>query len=89
MFLNTVLKDYWFRASKQTGQSEISINKTINNHANYKKNLVEGVDRSHRYLGPGDIAILPEIFYTGEYTFFGHRPRGSWHGDDVAVVIWI
>jgi mannosyltransferase OCH1-like enzyme len=33
-------------------------------------------------------AILPRIFYSEEYTFFGHKPGGTWHGADVAVVLW-
>jgi mannosyltransferase OCH1-like enzyme len=41
------------------------------------------------YSGAGDIAILPKIFYSEEYTFFGHRPGGSWHGGDVVVVVWV
>ncbi|KAF1928536.1 glycosyltransferase family 32 protein [Didymella exigua CBS 183.55] len=33
--------------------------------------------------------ILPQIFYSEEYTFFGHSPGGTWHGGDVAVIIWL
>lgn len=33
--------------------------------------------------------ILPQIFYSEEYTFFGHSPGGTWHGGDVAVVLWL
>ncbi|KAH6639841.1 nucleotide-diphospho-sugar transferase [Boeremia exigua] len=32
--------------------------------------------------------ILPQIFYSEEFTFFGHSPGGTWHGGDVAVVLW-
>lgn len=32
--------------------------------------------------------VLPRIFYSEEYTFFGHSPGGTWHGSDVAVVLW-
>jgi hypothetical protein len=32
--------------------------------------------------------VLPQVFYSEEYTFFGHSPGGTWHGDDVAVVLW-
>lgn len=32
--------------------------------------------------------VLPRVFYSEEYTFFGHKPGGSWHGGDVAVVLW-
>ncbi|KAJ4399440.1 hypothetical protein N0V91_009449 [Didymella pomorum] len=33
--------------------------------------------------------ILPQIFYSEEYTFFGHSPGGTWHGRDVAIVLWL
>lgn len=33
--------------------------------------------------------VLPEDFYSETYTFFGHSPGGTWHGDDVAVILWI
>lgn len=33
--------------------------------------------------------ILPDIFYSEEYSFFGHSPGGTWHGNDVAVVLWL
>lgn len=33
--------------------------------------------------------ILPPMFYSEEYTFFGHRPGGSWYGWDVAIVVWL
>ncbi|XPS78147.1 hypothetical protein M3J09_010164 [Ascochyta lentis] len=33
--------------------------------------------------------VLPQIFYSEEYTFFGHSPGGTWHGSDVAVVLWL
>ncbi|KAF2844696.1 glycosyltransferase family 32 protein [Plenodomus tracheiphilus IPT5] len=32
--------------------------------------------------------VLPRIFYSEEYTFFGHSPGGTWHGSDVATVLW-
>jgi hypothetical protein len=32
---------------------------------------------------------LPQIFYSEQYTFFGHSPGGTWHGKDVAVILWI
>ncbi|KAH7345805.1 nucleotide-diphospho-sugar transferase [Pyrenochaeta sp. MPI-SDFR-AT-0127] len=31
--------------------------------------------------------ILPQVFYSEEYTFFGHSPGGTWHGSDVAMVL--
>ncbi|KNG45549.1 mannosyl phosphorylinositol ceramide synthase sur1 [Stemphylium lycopersici] len=34
-------------------------------------------------------AILQRIFYSEEFTFFGHKPGGTWHGGDVAVVLWL
>ncbi|SMY29113.1 unnamed protein product [Zymoseptoria tritici ST99CH_1A5] len=32
--------------------------------------------------------VLPRDFYSEEYTFFGHSPGGTWHGQDVATVLW-
>ena len=32
---------------------------------------------------------MPQIFYSEQYTFFGHSPGGTWHGKDVAVILWI
>ncbi|SMQ55431.1 unnamed protein product [Zymoseptoria tritici ST99CH_3D7] len=33
--------------------------------------------------------VLPRDFYSEEYTFFGHSPGGTWHGQDVATVLWL
>ncbi|KAH9864446.1 hypothetical protein J1614_010380 [Plenodomus biglobosus] len=38
--------------------------------------------------GPDVFFVLPRIFYSEEYTFFGHSPGGTWHGSDVATVLW-
>ncbi|CAK1358817.1 unnamed protein product [Cercospora beticola] len=35
------------------------------------------------------VRVLPLKFYSEEYTFFGHSPGGTWHEDDVAVVLWL
>ncbi|KAF2843892.1 glycosyltransferase family 32 protein [Plenodomus tracheiphilus IPT5] len=43
-------------------------------------------------MGEHDTAsfrVLPQLFYSEEYTFFGHSPGGTWHGGDVAVVLWL
>lgn len=32
--------------------------------------------------------VLPQIYYSESHTFFGHSPGGTWHGGDVAVVLW-
>ena len=40
-------------------------------------------------LGNQEFFILPQIFYSEEYQFFGHRPGGTWHGPDVVVVLWL
>ena len=37
---------------------------------------------------PDAIYVLPQEFYSEEYTFFGHSPGGTWHEGDVAVVLW-
>ncbi|KAJ4982952.1 putative glycosyl transferase [Stagonosporopsis vannaccii] len=39
--------------------------------------------------GTASFRILPRIFYSEEYTFFGHSPGGTWHGNDVTVVLWL
>lgn len=38
---------------------------------------------------PDTVYVLPLPFYSEEYTFFGHSPGGTWHGDDVKVVLWL
>lgn len=40
-------------------------------------------------LGNQEFFVLPQIFYSEEYSFFGHRPRGTWHGQDVVIVLWL
>jgi mannosyltransferase OCH1-like enzyme len=90
MFVDTVLKDYWFRSNKVTRALAEGTSTSIwSDHTTAIDGLIEEVDRDHRYSGPGDVAVLPQIFYSEEYTFFGHRPGGSWHGDDVVVVVWM
>lgn len=39
-------------------------------------------------VGPDAFFVLPQIFYSEQYTFFGHSPGGTWHGSDVAVILW-
>ena len=39
--------------------------------------------------GTDKVYVLPLPFYSEEYTFFGHSQGGTWHGKDVAVVLWI
>lgn len=34
------------------------------------------------------VRVLPLEFYSEEFSFFGHHPGGTWHGKDVAVVLW-
>ena len=38
---------------------------------------------------PDEIYILPQEFYSEEYTFFGHNPGGTWHEGDVTTVLWL
>lgn len=33
--------------------------------------------------------ILTDDLYSETYTFFCHSPGGTWHGDDVAVILWL
>ncbi|KAI6817671.1 hypothetical protein KC332_g9744 [Hortaea werneckii] len=39
-------------------------------------------------FGSDTVFVLPQEFYSEQYTFFGHSPGGTWHGPDVAVVLW-
>ena len=89
MFVSTVLKDYWLRNNTVRRESEGEIGINGNAHTNARDNFTKVVDHYYRYSGPGDIAFLPPIFYSDEYTFFGHRPGGSWHGDDAVVIVWL
>nr|POF12663.1 inositol phosphoceramide mannosyltransferase 3 [Quercus suber] len=43
---------------------------------------------SKKDSSPDEWFTLPQDFYSEEYTFFGHSPGGTWHEDDVAVVLW-
>ncbi|OGM46739.1 hypothetical protein ABOM_005071 [Aspergillus bombycis] len=39
---------------------------------------------------PHGVAILPSMMYdTTAYSFFGHAPGSTWHGNDVAIVSYI
>ncbi|KAE8380607.1 nucleotide-diphospho-sugar transferase [Aspergillus bertholletiae] len=39
---------------------------------------------------PHGVAILPSLMYdTTAYSFFGHAPGSTWHGNDVAVVSYL
>jgi mannosyltransferase OCH1-like enzyme len=87
MFVNTVVKNYWFRDGQLPGEARGEATKT--DPAISKENRSEVADRPRRYSGPGDIAVLPQMFYSEEYSFFGHLPGGSWHGNDAFVVVWI
>lgn len=42
-----------------------------------------------RPIAQDALFILPSEFYSEEYTFFGHSPGGTWHGGDVAMVLWL
>ena len=38
---------------------------------------------------PDAVYVLPQEFYSEQYTFFGHSPGGTWHQGDVAIVLWL
>nr|POE77836.1 inositol phosphoceramide mannosyltransferase 3 [Quercus suber] len=44
---------------------------------------------SKKNTSPDEWFILPQVFYSEEYTFFGHSPGGTWHEGDVAVVLCV
>lgn len=50
------------------------------------RSYVPGTNKAN--YGPDMVYVLPQEFYSEEYTFFGHSPGGTWHGQDVAVVLW-
>lgn len=90
-FAGNVLKS-WFSDSHE--RKEYSQNLTNRRFGRLKTNepslpLKREVIRLIPFLDPDTVYILPEIFYTGKSTFFGHRPGGTWHGQDVAVVLWL
>lgn len=45
-------------------------------------------ERERKDKDPNAVYVLPREFYSEEYTFFGHSTGGTWHGNDVAVVLW-
>lgn len=47
------------------------------------------VDVLTRCVGVAGFRILSQELYSEDYTFFGHSPGGTWHGGDVAAVLWI
>jgi len=53
-----------------------------------KKGLVDTIANLTIETDSNCFAVLPRIFYSEEFTFFGHKPGGTWHGGDVAVVLW-
>lgn len=77
MFVNNVLKK-WLKEQTQMPHHQ-SLSETLDANHNGR----------HRYTGASGISVLPQIFYTDHYSFFGHREGGSWHGNDVLVVEWI
>lgn len=48
-----------------------------------------GKERFKKDKDPNAVYVLPREFYSEEFTFFGHSPGGTWHGADVAVVLWL
>jgi mannosyltransferase OCH1-like enzyme len=51
------------------------------------KEYVPGASKAN--ADPDDIFILPQEFYSEQYTFFGHSPGGTWHEGDVGVFVWL
>jgi mannosyltransferase OCH1-like enzyme len=87
MFVNNVLLA-WFREESRRATPE------YDNTVDVEKIIISPESSPdimrHRLHHLNDVAILPPMFYSEtNYTFFGHRPGGSWHGEDVAIVAWI
>ncbi|KAF1913100.1 nucleotide-diphospho-sugar transferase [Ampelomyces quisqualis] len=57
-------------------------------YEHYKNNGLEVEGKGPDQATPSAFFILPQIYYSEQYTFFGHSPGGTWHGGDVAVVLW-
>lgn len=48
-----------------------------------------GIDSMARLPAQDRFRVLPQEFYSEKYTFFGHMPGGTWHGGEVAVILWL
>ena len=48
-----------------------------------------GLDSVLRLPEKDRFRVLPQEFYSEKYTFFGHMPGGTWHGGDVAIILWL
>lgn len=78
-FASDVLKEWWWRfGGRRDG------------HGMYSRcRILEECSTLTSQTDTVSFRILPQIFYSEEFTFFGHSPGGTWHGGDVAVVLWL
>lgn len=77
-FASDVLCGWWWRHSAR-----------VNTHGKSHQKYTRDLDMLIFTADIASFRILPQIFYSEEYTFFGHSPGGTWHGGDVAVVLWL
>ncbi|KAL7939176.1 hypothetical protein V8C35DRAFT_285916 [Trichoderma chlorosporum] len=84
-FTSSVLQS-WF-SNKGVKSQNITEMRSGRSEANTLSRLVYRL-MTNSPPDPNSVYVLPEIFYSGKHTFFGHRPGGTWYGKDVAVVLW-
>lgn len=78
-FSSDILKDWWWgHGTRMGGRGKFL----------QYRNLCSLVQLLTTFTDTASFRILPQVFYSEEYTFFGHSPGGTWHGSDVAVVLW-
>lgn len=77
-FASDVLRGWWWRHSVRAN----SHGRSRHHHSRDLEVLILIADIA-------SFRILPQTFYSEEYTFFGHSPGGTWHGGDVAAVLWL
>ena len=79
-FSSDILRGWWSTHGARTGGHGES-------HRRYTKLWTNSILTT--LTDTANFRVLPQIFYSEEYTFFGHSPGGTWHGSDVAVVLWL
>ena len=86
-FTSTILQE-WFEACPDGQCKQWKARNDLGKPAHFVLRLRKVSVADLSCTDPNSFLVLPRIFYSEEYTFFGHKPGGSWHGSDVAVVLW-
>lgn len=87
-FTSDVLKS-WFLSGRDEGEYKPGTRKIDAGKLSATIPLRACAVVSDTFAGLDRFYVLPEDFYSETYTFFGHSPGGTWHGDDVAVILWL